>query len=646
MDFRYLLRRSCIVLAVFAHSALVQAQTTNLASLLDLAEQRFGSVPEPTSKLLRAVSAGTVADFDQGVGDHTTAKSACDRTTDVLNGAVLEWLCTDRDAITKVHCRGIHVRGARIVGAINLEHATIPFPIQLLSCCVDEDLNFLKARIRGLYLQDSQIKGLIADGLQVENDVFLNGRFISSGGVRLSTAQIGGLLYCDGGQLLNPNGDALNAEGSHVKGSVFLRNGFRAEGQVRFLRATIGGNLDCTGGAFQCLDYPALSGDGANIAGSMSLVYPFEVDGEVRFPDSKIGGRIDCTGAVFRQINGGSLNLTRSEIRGSVLLRSTEVSATTKARFTSHGEMSLLGSQIGGDLDCSGAKFEAGRSGRALVADGLAVSGSAFMRNGFEAHGGVSFAGALVDHVFTWAGVVEAQKCSLDLRSAAVGTLWDHQTSWPPHGALHLDGFKYMAIDENAPRDYITRLDWLRRQSTFQPQPFEQLAAVLDLQGQDDDAREIRIEKALERAGNLKLSGAAAFWDRVLYLTIAYGYKPWWAVFWMVGVTLLGWLIFSLGSRQDLIVPLHGWAYDNTGDRRISSRYPTFNALVYSLDELLPVINLRQGDYWLPSKGSGTNMRLRVVGSFVIRHYLTVHILLGWILTTLFIAGTVTLVQK
>lgn len=44
------------------------------------------------------------------------------------------------------------------------------------------------------------------------------------------------------------------------------------------------------------------------------------------------------------------------------------------------GEVSLLGAQIGGDLECCGASLD-GKEGDALSADGMSVSGAFFLRD-------------------------------------------------------------------------------------------------------------------------------------------------------------------------------------------------------------------------------------------------------------------------
>ena len=53
---------------------------------------------------------------------------------------------------------------------------------------------------------------------------------------------------------------------------------------------------------------------------------------------------------------------------------------------------------------------------------------------------------------------------------------------------------------------------------------------------------------------------------------------------------------------------------------------PDFNALIYSLDALAPLIDLHQVKYRLPIRWG-------------LRAYLWIHIICGWLLTTLLVVG-------
>ena len=59
--------------------------------------------------------------------------------------------------------------------------------------------------------------------------------------------------------------------------------------------------------------------------------------------------------------------------------------------------------------------------------------------------------------------------------------------------------------------------------------------------------------------------------------------------------------------------------------------HPHFNALVYSLDTLIPVVSLEMQGYWIPDDSHPRGWWVRL--------YLWLHIALGWALTLLAVAG-------
>jgi hypothetical protein len=112
-------------------------------------------------------------------------------------------------------------------------------------------------------------------------------------------------------------GGALIADGAKVAGNVLLRNGFAAEGEVRLYATRIGGDLDCTGGEFQnpaAADIAgsgmALSFHGAKVDGDVLLSDGFAAEGQVRLHNARIGGNLDCTGGKFQ--NPAEANVANS----------------------------------------------------------------------------------------------------------------------------------------------------------------------------------------------------------------------------------------------------------------------------------------------------------------------------------------------
>ena len=85
-----------------------------------------------------------------------------------------------------------------------------------------------------------------------------------AGAVRLRGAHIGGSLDCDGASLHDDSGPALIADGLQVGQDMFLRDGFTAtgggeDGAVRLTGAHIGGSLCCDGANLRNDSGPAAS---------------------------------------------------------------------------------------------------------------------------------------------------------------------------------------------------------------------------------------------------------------------------------------------------------------------------------------------------------------------------------------------------
>jgi hypothetical protein len=118
------------------------------------------------------------------------------------------------------------------------------------------------------------------------------------------------------------------------------------------------------------------------------------------------------------------------------------------------------------------------------------------------------------------------------------------------------------------------------------------------------------------------------FWSYALKWTIGHGYRPHRAFGLALAFVIAGALFFSWGIAKGYMV-----------EAKDQGKVPTtFNAVMYSLDTFLPIVNLRQKDYWVAKGGTGCAEWLR--------YYYWLHISAGWVLTTLGIAGLTGLVKK
>ena len=256
----------------------------------------------------------------------------------------------------------------------------------------------------------------------------------------------------------------------------------------------------------------------------------------------------------------------------------------------------------------------------------------------------------------------------MDLRDAEVASLVDREDCWPEKGKLKLDGFAYGRFAEGTLREAPRRRDWLDRQpqedlrGNFKPQPFQQLVKVLKEAGHSKEARKIAIrEQELLTSGvRFKSRPFEWLWRRFLDISIRYGYMPERIIIAAVAVWLICGVVYKLGEDQRIFAPtnaayfLHKKVEDcRAADKQNSANcylengpeYPSFDPFVFSLDVILPVVNLHQKDAWQPMDRP---LEIRVANrSFPflpIRLVTWLETLLGWvaaIMLTAFVGGVI-----
>ena len=346
--------------------------------------------------------------------------------------------------------------------------------------------------------------------------------------------------------------------------------------------------------------------------------------------------------------------------------------------FGDYGPVSLMRARIDGTLDFTGSQIldpgddavnlvEANVGGDVLFHDGFTTDGIVYARLAKIGHDlsfhGAEFRGdgeldaerAVIDGTFYWVDVKHTPQTVLDLEDARAGAIWDDEASWPAPGNLVINGFVYGDI-AGGPSDGPSRLRWLALQSSdYRPQTFRQLATALSEMGREEGVIQVRMAKeiAQRRFGHESILQRA--WSLMLQYTIGFGYMPLRALWWIAGFVGLGTILFAWGYRARIIAPTEEAAYrEFVAGGEPPPHYPVFNSFVYSLENFLPVVELHQDKYWRP------NPRHRVAGRAtrdgqprdpsslpgrLLRCYLWLHILAGWMITPLLFAGLSGLVR-
>ena len=436
-------------------------------------------------------------------------------------------------------------------------------------------------------------------------------------------------------------------------------------GSERTIRAALLSWLSTDPDAARYVHPSGLGIAGARIEGRLDLSY-LKVPRSLTLVHCYLPAGIDLSYADAQAL------YLRKSMSGPVTADLAKISGDVAMIYGSYHTASFFRARIGGDLDCTGSHFpgpghtgvsavEAVILGDATFHDGFTTDGMVDFRlaklSGSLSFNNVRFTGAesglnaeraTIDGTLYWVDVDHTSSTQLDLENARAGALWDDRASWPAQGNLAVEGFMYGAIS-GGPAEAGSRLHWLSLEAPgYHPQPFRQLATVLRESGEDAGSTDVLIAKEISKRQYAGLSRTERAWNLLLEMTIGYGYRPLRALWWIIGFVALGTLLFGAGYYARIVAPTEESAYHSfLTSGSVPLHYPTFNAFVYSLENFLPVVELHQGSYWRPNPrhglGGGTqpagqNHSETISGS-LLRWYLWLHILAGWVLTPLLFAG-------
>lgn len=371
----------------------------------------------------------------------------------------------------------------------------------------------------------------------------------------------------------------------------------------------------------------------------------------IRLTDAHIGTDLLLNQAViYRDRHGRS-------IMGDGLTVGQDLTAEL---MESHGELSLRGAQVGVSLSLRGSRLTQAYGRRALNAPQMSVERTLYLTPAsatnptltsgatpargtrvqrFECRGGIRLDdgrfGDSIDMSQARFFFENDQELSLRriqtpelrflgerpergqvvLSGARVITLIDRSASWPLAGGLRMGGFNYENLVAHGFFPLSLRLEWLAAATPeYNPEPYEKLAAVLRSSGEDADARRVLLAKQRRRRATLPI--AAKLWGYAQDWTVAYGYRPGRAALWMAVIWAAGAIAFAHAPHHPID----------------PQEKPTWNAPLFALDLLIPVIDFGQDGHWdLPA-------HWQWAASVVIS--------LGWILATTVAAGASRLLRR
>ncbi|MEM7771001.1 MAG: hypothetical protein AAF327_10865 [Cyanobacteria bacterium P01_A01_bin.37] len=638
--------------------------TEEAEKLIKLATIKFNDLTEPEILLFQSSANGELAKYNGKLANYNTGISEEDNLDkaehwsdkDKLQADRIVWLCTDREALNLLTNRGLQISGAKIEGELDLKFATPKIPLTFSHCLFTDPILLEQATIRALNLEGTHVESINADGIKVDGYVYLNKKFKSSGEVNFLGSTISGNLECDDGKFLNSRGKALILDRASINGYVYLNKNFTATGEVNLLNAFIEGSFGCNGGQFLNQGKIALLADGITVKGFVSLgvfeSQAFTSEGEVRFVAAKIGDGFICDGGQFLNQQGIALRGNRMNVGGSVYL---------SEGFKVGNLVELVHTTISKDLDLRGLDateipitfdFESTKVNRVLL-DEKFLSYLGKNKLLFK----------LKNLIYN--EIILYQKCE---RTPEKGNSEQKNESSSAHGSKAKSVSQPQNLKSQTsshkwqPRlpDGKALLKLLRCSIEASPQsivefsmqPYEQLEKTLRINGYRRAATQVLIGERddLRKYGDLKW--CAKGWNWFLGFATGHGYRPHKALYGVIVFVVLGWIIFHQGYSKNLFSPskIAPYTTDNNSNVRLSDEYPEFDALAYSLDMFIPVVDLHYKSYWLPNVNKGDEIEIPVLGSRrwggILKLYLLIHISFGWLLSLLWVASLTNLVRK
>ncbi|QIR76803.1 hypothetical protein FA592_11450 [Sulfurospirillum diekertiae] len=481
-----------------------------------------------------------------------------------------------------------------------------PAEQELFECCQRGDIAIIGEERPTEKIETNEIRAEFLRWLILFSKIDINPK-----GIQLYGAWISGILNLDNAQFLNVLGfwkcvfeqklsiirttikdiymdGSLCEQGIRADGfrchDLHLRNGFEAKAEVRFAGAKIKGNFDCTNAIFKSLDkkQKALDCNGIYVDGHVFLRDGCSADGTVRFSGAKIKGNFSCLKATFKAF-------TEEE--------------------------------------------------KALNFNGMILGG------GLQLRDNCTILNGKVDLINLTVNVLDDKE------------FWEQVTL----KTVYLDGFNYGHIYGDTSASFRLK-NMLGKVSEFSPQPYKQLTKVLRNMGHDRDADEVMIALHDKKLEFSKESWLYKVFRKIYKWTSEYGYRPMRILKIMSGIWFLFGCIYWYGANVTVFAPSNPLIFqkqdynctiDKNGTKWFASpqdynatnnwykasppEYTTFQPFWYSLDIILPVVDLKMEKDWgvvIPSPDGS----FFTTFNYFIRFLTWSENIIGWILSLLLVA--------
>jgi hypothetical protein len=159
------------------------------------------------------------------------------------------------------HFPAVRLRGARILGRLDLMGATTSYALVCEGCWFEQPPRFVEATTKTVRIIGSHLPSLNGARMRAEGILNLY-RSVIDGLLRLDRAHVAGEIFLMGAHIGDGTGEAISAKGLTVEGDMECNDGFTARGSINMGGARIGGRLSFEGAALDgALDLGQLRAD-------------------------------------------------------------------------------------------------------------------------------------------------------------------------------------------------------------------------------------------------------------------------------------------------------------------------------------------------------------------------------------------------
>ena len=507
----------------------------------------------------------------------------------------------------------VDLTAADVKGQLSLEGATVSGKLTMNGLEVGRDLF-----MQGSKEQPASFAEVDLTAANVKGQLNLIGATVN-GKLTMDSVEVGQNLLMRGSKEQPASFAEVDLAAADVKGQLSLE-GATVSGKLTMNGLEVGRDLLMRGSKEQPASFAEVDLTAANVKGRLSLEGAM-VNGKLTMTGLKVGQNLLMRGSKEQPTTFAEVDLQRSDVHGAIVL--------SGARFG--GDLLLDDAQAGTDLlMCS---IEHGLDGQYLTASlkGVKVGRTLELKGTTAAKLVLSDANIGELRICSMRWKTESQ---LNLRNTRASVLHE-DGGWPCH--IELNGFSYARLGFSDVSDWRARYlrNWLDRDTTYTPQPYEQLAVVFRSAAEPEKAHEVmfasrerarrlaKVERTIDNLpgfGLWKVPGWRYFGLTILKWTIGYGlgYRYFWSLWWVLGFTLLGVIVLQIDTHQHIDTDQH---IDIAG------------SVIYSFQKLLPPFaKLESSLKYTP-------------GPFA-AWYFYIHQLVGFVLAAFLTAGLAGLTQK